>query len=300
MSSPIAKSVKKLASRSTPRRSSAAASSRKRVVAGRSTRLKPATKRSPAGKARARKAAKIRTVKPKAKSAVTLLKRPKANAQSKSKKPTKLARRVSVSRPKKPVRPTAKAKPAKTKPPQPRTPLVFRRPTPPLPPPQPTYDEAAALRAFEAAHREFARGRFAEARKQFRALVEKYASVSEVTARARTYLAVSEARLRTELALPRDADSLYDRGVIELNRGEYVAAQELFERALRREPEAAHIHYGLAASRARLGAIDTALKSLRRALDLQPNLRIRAQRDQDLNPLRSDPEFDQLVFASRD
>jgi tetratricopeptide (TPR) repeat protein len=102
------------------------------------------------------------------------------------------------------------------------------------------------------------------------------------------------------MTLPRDADSLYDRGVIELNRGEYVAAQELFERALRREPEAAHIHYGLAATRARLGAIDTALKSLERALDLQPSLRIRAQRDQDLNPLRSDPDFEQLVFAARD
>ena len=156
-----------------------------------------------------------------------------------------------------------------------------------------------ALRAFEAAHKEFARGRFAEARVQFRSLVEKYPMVSEVAARSRTYLAVAESRLRTELALPRDADSLYDRGVIELNRGEYVAAQELFERALRREPEAAHIHYGLAASRARLGAIDTALISLRRALDLQPTLRIRAQRDQDLNPLRSDPEFDQLVFDAR-
>jgi tetratricopeptide (TPR) repeat protein len=156
------------------------------------------------------------------------------------------------------------------------------------------------MRAFDAAHREFARGRLSEARALFRSLVEKYPNVSEVAARSRTYLAVSEARLRTELALPRDADSLYDRGVIELNRGEYVAAQELFERALRREPEAAHIHYGLAASRARLGAIDTALKSLRRALDIQPNLRIRAQRDQDLNPLRSDPEFDLLVFAARD
>jgi len=290
MSSPIAKSVKKLSSRSTSRHSSAAASSRKRVVAGKSTRLKPATKRSPAGKARARKAAKIRTVKPKAKSAATLSKRPKTKATSRSKKPTKLAGRAA---PKKVVAPTARVKP-------PRTPLVFKRPTASVPPPQPTHDEAAALRAFEAAHKEFARGRFAEARNQFRSLVEKYASVSEVTARARTYLAVSEARLRTELALPRDADSLYDRGVIELNRGEYVAAQELFERALRREPEAAHIHYGLAASRARLGAIDTALKSLRRALDLQPNLRIRAQRDQDLNPLRSDPEFEQLVFAARD
>lgn len=168
------------------------------------------------------------------------------------------------------------------------------------PPPTPTFDEAAALSAFEAAHREFTRGRFAEARTQFRTLVDKYPSVSEVAARARTYLAVAESRLRTDLAAPRDADSLYDRGVIELNRGEYVAAQELFERALKREPEAAHIHYGLAATRARLGAVDTALKSLRRALDLQPSLRIRAQRDSDLNSLRSDTEFEQLVFAMRE
>lgn len=133
----------------------------------------------------------------------------------------------------------------------------------------------------------------------FRTLIEKHPGASEVAARARTYLAISESRLRTELSLPRDADSLYDRGVIELNRGEYVAAQEMFERALKREPEAAHIHYGLAATRARLGSIDSALASLQNALDLQPNLRVRAQHDQDLSALRNDPVFDQLIFAPR-
>ena len=175
----------------------------------------------------------------------------------------------------------------------------MRQPLPPPPPPKPTRDEAAALKAFEKAHKEFSRGRFAEARNQFRALVEKYSGVSEVTARARTYLAISETRLRTETMLPRDADSLYDRGVIELNRGEYVAAQELFERALKREPNAGHVHYGLAATRARLGSIDLALESLGRALENQPTLRIRAQHDQDLSALRNDPDFDKLVFAPR-
>jgi tetratricopeptide (TPR) repeat protein len=127
-------------------------------------------------------------------------------------------------------------------------------------------------------------------------LLEKYFKVSEVAARSRTYLAVADSRLRTESILPRDADSLYDRGVIELNRGEYVAAQEMFERALKREPEAAHIHYGLAATRARLGSVDLALQSLQRALDLQPTLRVRAQHDHDLTALRNDPDFDRLVF----
>jgi tetratricopeptide (TPR) repeat protein len=166
-------------------------------------------------------------------------------------------------------------------------------------PRQPTLDESAALRAFEHAHKEFSRGHFGEARNEFRALLEKYAQVSEVAARSRTYLAIAESRLRTESMLPRDADSLYDRGVIELNRGEYVAAQEMFERALKREPEAAHIHYGLAATRARLGSVDLALQSLQRALDLQPNLRVRAQHDQDLTSLRNDPDFDRLVFQPR-
>jgi tetratricopeptide (TPR) repeat protein len=168
----------------------------------------------------------------------------------------------------------------------------------PAPPRPPTQDESAALVAFERAHKEFARGRFAEARNQFRVLVDKYSQVAEVAARARTYLAIAESRLRTESILPRDADSLYDRGVIELNRGEYVAAQEMFERALKREPEAAHIHYGLAATRARLGSIDLALESLQKALNLQPNLRVRAQHDHDLNPLRNDPDFDRLIFSN--
>jgi tetratricopeptide (TPR) repeat protein len=271
MSSP----EKRLSSRSTGRSAAKAAGGRKRVA--KSTRLKPATKRSPAGKARANKATKVISSKKATPKRASVKPAVKSRAKATPKRATKVA--------KAPTR-RAAARPILRP--------VKKQPLPP--PPQPTFEEAAALTAFESAHKEFTRGRFAESRNQFRTLIEKYPSVSEVAARARTYLAVSEARLRTELTPPRDADSLYDRGVIELNRGDYVAAQELFERALKREPEAAHIHYGLAATRARLGAIDTALRSLRRALDLHPKLRIRAQRDLDLNSLRSDPEFDQIVF----
>jgi tetratricopeptide (TPR) repeat protein len=292
MRSSIEKGGKKLSSRSS-RRSSGRPSSRKQAVA-KSTRLKPATKSSPAGKARAQKALKTKVAKPKGKASASA-----AVKTARKVVPTRKAAKVSGR-----VAAPSKATPSKRKTGVINAPLALnlalKKPAPPQPPPQPTHDEAAALKAFEAAHKEFSRGHFAEARNLFRTLVERYPSVSEVTARSRTYLAVAESRLRTDMTLPRDADSLYDRGVIELNRGEYVAAQELFERALRREPEAAHIHYGLAATRARLGAIDTALKSLERALDLQPSLRIRAQRDQDLNPLRSDPDFEQLVFAARD
>ncbi|MGH9941119.1 MAG: TPR end-of-group domain-containing protein [Pyrinomonadaceae bacterium] len=168
-----------------------------------------------------------------------------------------------------------------------------------MPRPQPSKDEAAALRDFERAHKEFARGRFGEARSLLRTFIEKHSGATEYTARARIYLNVAESRLRTESTLPRDAEALYDRGVIELNRGDYVAAQEMFERALKREPNAAHIHYGLAATRARLGAIELALQALEKALELQPSLRVRAQHDLDFTSLRSLPDFERVLFSSR-
>ena len=282
MSSSLAKGLRRSASRSKSKR--AATKTAKRVA--KATTARPKAKRASAAKSPSRPLAK-KPVKAAAKKAA----KPKPSTKARKAAPKPVvrkaapAKKVSVSR----VKKTHKVAAARA---------VRPTPTPPPPPRQPTVDESAALGAFERAHKEFVRGRFAEARNQFRVLVDKYSQVSEVAARARTYLAIAESRLRTESMLPRDADSLYDRGVIELNRGEYVAAQEMFERALKREPEAAHIHYGLAATRARLGSIDLALESLQRALDLQPNLRVRAQHDHDLNPLRNDPDFDRLIFSS--
>ncbi len=311
MSDPIVKGVKRSPSRPASRQNSTA-SSRKSALAGKTAaRPKPIVKRSKSEKAPARKAQKSNVKQ--TSSATTKTKAAKSAPARKASQPKRAASKVKAKVParksKQPAKQTKKAAPARaakaralpsksakkavTLPPP-------KRPVPqPQPPRQPTQDEAAALRAFERAHREFARGRFGEARTQFRALIEKYPSVSEVTVRARTYLNIAESRLRTETALPRDADSLYDRGVIELNRGDYVAAQEMFERALKREPAAAHIHYGLAATRSRLGSVETALESLQRALELQPNLRVRAQYDQDLALLRNDPDFERLIFTPR-
>jgi tetratricopeptide (TPR) repeat protein len=328
MSDPIVKGVKRSPSRPTSRQNSTSSSAKNRALAGKTARPKPLVKRSASDKAPARKApksnarsgstaaakstsAKSKAAKGKATKAAPARKPPppkraastsprraasKVKAKAPARKPAPPAKQQRKSAPVK----VAKASPAKSKQLKKAVALPARRPVPPPPPPRkPTQDEAAALRAFERAHKEFARGRFGEARIQFRALIEKYASISEVAARARTYLNIAESRLRTESSLPRDADSLYDRGVIELNRGEYVAAQEMFERALKREPQAAHVHYGLAATRSRLGSVETALESLQRALELQPNLRLRAQHDQDLSLLRNDPEFERMVFAPR-
>jgi len=281
MSSSLTKGLRRSTSRSKVK--TASAKTTKRAVKAKSP-SKPKARRAVTAKAPARKTVKARVAK-KTKTAA----KPKAPVKAKKATSKPLARKAAAK----------KVTASRVKKTQKLAAVRAVRPTPAPPPPRPpTQDESAALLAFERAHKEFTRGRFAEARNQFRILVDKYSQVSEVAARARTYLAIAESRLRTESILPRDADSLYDRGVIELNRGEYVAAQEMFERALKREPEAAHIHYGLAATRARLGSIDLALESLQKALNLQPNLRVRAQHDHDLNPLRNDPDFDRLIFSN--
>jgi tetratricopeptide (TPR) repeat protein len=293
--SAVTKGLRRSTSRATTHRSSPKSAAKRRAAPPKTAR--PKAKRAIAQKAPARKTAKAKvSLKSKVsrKTAVKKKAAPKQRVPKKAIARKAVPRKTTIATHKKSIAPRVKKtqKLAAVRAPRP-APIVQ------APPRQPTVDESAALKAFERAHKEFTRGRFGEARNQFRALLDKYFQVSEVAARARTYLAVADARLRTESILPRDADSLYDRGVIELNRGEYVAAQEMFERALKREPEAAHIHYGLAATRARLGSVDLALQSLQRALDLQPTLRVRAQHDQDLTSLRNDPDFDRLVFQPR-
>jgi hypothetical protein len=318
MSESVSKSAKRPASRPVTRSDSGASPAKNpKLGAKTAPQPKPLAKRSGAEKAPVRKATKNKPAAASTtKSAKSAKKSSRTAATTKTKAATRPTTANSKPRPaaksktvvktsaketvKTPARPAAKSTAAKKQPARTPTGKPAARPSaPPLPPRQPTLDEAAALRAFERAHKEFVRGRFSEARVLFRALIEQHSGVAEVTARSRTYLAIAEARMRSESAMPRNAEELYDRGVIELNRGDFVAAQEMFERALKRDAAAAHIHYGLAATRARLGALESALQSLGRALELQPNLRVRAQHDPDLVPLRNEPEYEQLIFASR-
>ena len=323
MSDPVIKGAKRSSSRPAPHSAAPNSSARSRKLTAAAAKPKP--KRAAAEKAPVRKAAPAKPA-PSSKSSKTSRpaakpspaskqpKRPAAKpapakkAAGKAHEPAPTGRAVAgsgkkgtpppKSQPVKeaPAKSSAPSKPSAAKGAPAHKPAAAPRHAPQ--PRQPSRDEAAALKAFERAHKDFTRGNFAGAREHFRALIEQHAGVSEVAARARTYLNIAETRLRTEAALPRDPDSLYDRGVIELNRGDFVAAQELFERALKRDPEAADTHYALAAARARLGAVESALQALERAVELKPVLRVRAQADADLVLLRNDPDFERIVFPN--
>src|SRR5215212_3478660 len=309
MSDPVIKGAKRSSSRPAPHSAASKASAKGRKLTTEAAKPKP--KRAAAAKPPVRKAApakssnsnnkSTKTARPAAKQ--TAAAKPSKRAAASKSAPAAKAGAKSHAAPskaapsKKAAAAPAKPQPAKGSPAKPAPPKPAPRHAP-APPRQPSRDEAAALKAFERAHKDFTRGNFAAAREHFRALIEQHAGVSEVAARARNYLNIAEARLRTETALPRDPDSLYDRGVIELNRGDFVAAQELFERALKRDPDAADTHYALAAARARLGSVESSLQALERAVELKPVLRVRAQADADLALLRNDPEFERIVFPN--
>lgn len=227
--------------------------------------------------------------------------KPKVAAQAAAKQ-SRMAQTLSSAKP-------AATKPATTKPAaktvQPPTKTVSAKSVSSATVVKPTTrsrDEAAALQAFQAAYKHFGRGRFAEARDMFRALLAKFPGVAEVSARSRTYLSIAERRLESEKSFPTDFAGLYNRAVIELNRGDLITARNYFELALRREsdsPDAAYAHYGLAAIYARQSETQSALNALQKALTIEPALRRRAQHDSDFQTLRTEADFETLIFPHR-
>jgi tetratricopeptide (TPR) repeat protein len=175
-----------------------------------------------------------------------------------------------------------------------RTPLPKAAPPPP-PKKAPSPGPLAAVRAFEQALRLFNKHDFAAAKPAFQSLVSKFAEQLEILARVRTYLVICEQRLARTPSVPRNPDVLYDQGVVEFNKGNTTEAIELFQKALKADPRADHVHYSLAAAHARLEDAPKALDSLRRAIGLRPIHRSHARRDLDLTSLRGNEDFQQLT-----
>lgn len=165
------------------------------------------------------------------------------------------------------------------------------------PPPKktPTPGALAAVKAFEMALKQFNRHDYVGAKPVFEGLLTRFSDQSEIVARARTYLAICEQKLARTPSVPRNPDALYDQGVFELNKGGIREAIGLFEKALKAQPRADHVHYSLAAAYARLNDTPKALDALRRAIGIRSVHRSHARRDLDFTSLHENEEFQQLT-----
>jgi TolA-binding protein len=158
-----------------------------------------------------------------------------------------------------------------------------------------TPNALAAVSSFEQGLKLFNKHDFAGARDLFERILQKFSEQTEIVVSVRRYLAICGQKLARTPSAPKNPDALYDQGVFELNRANVREAIQLFEKALKVEPSAAHILYSLAAAYARLENPRKALEILRKAIQLQTVHRSRARTDQDFASLRNDEEFQNLT-----
>jgi tetratricopeptide (TPR) repeat protein len=84
-------------------------------------------------------------------------------------------------------------------------------------------------------------------------------------------------------------------GVVLHNRGEFDQAVKYLRLAVAKHPRNEHALYCLAASQARAGEAEDALKALRSAITANPTSRSQARQDPDFERLRGEAEFQALV-----
>jgi tetratricopeptide (TPR) repeat protein len=162
-----------------------------------------------------------------------------------------------------------------------------------LPPPIVDRRYQQALEMFERAVKALGRKDFERSRDLLDALIEDYADQQELLERARTYRAMCDRQRRP--ARPRTFEELLNYGVVLHNRGDFDLAVKYLRQALDIHPRNESALYCLAASQARAGDAQAAIKALKSAIHANPASRAQARRDADFEPLREAAAFQALV-----
>jgi tetratricopeptide (TPR) repeat protein len=97
---------------------------------------------------------------------------------------------------------------------------------------------------------------------------------------------------------PGHVEALNNLGVIFMQRKDLASARKNFLKAIRLRPQSADPHYNLACLYALNGELSLGMAHLRKAASLEGSAKVWAQKDKDLENLRSLPEFEVFVAES--
>ena len=154
----------------------------------------------------------------------------------------------------------------------------------------------------EKALKEFERGvgllqkqSYAEALGHFETIVGSFPQEKELTDRAGVYLRICKNMLEHKDPQPRKPEDFFYHGVIRANEANYDEAARLLEKALQANPKDEKVHYVLASTLAAKGDRREALGHLKEAIELNATNRIYARNDPDVEPLRDDENFQNLI-----
>jgi tetratricopeptide (TPR) repeat protein len=137
--------------------------------------------------------------------------------------------------------------------------------------------------------------KFGEAAKLLQAVIDAYPEEKELHERAHIYLTVCRRQAVPLDATPKTFEERLYAATLAINAGAYYDGLTRLEALAGESPDNDHVHFMLAVVHTLRGDLAKAWPALERAIDLNPENRFLARQDADLDTLRRDPGFRQIV-----
>ena len=167
--------------------------------------------------------------------------------------------------------------------------------TPAAPPRRSTYFEAVAL--YERGLEALQRHDYQAAAASLESVLRTYPEEKELHERVRLYLNICQRHVAPREASPQTVEERLYASTLAINGGRYDEAISHLRLVRDEDPDNDHALYTLAVAHAQRGEHAEAIAHLERAIALNPENRVLARRDPDLEPLREDEAFRMALEA---
>jgi tetratricopeptide (TPR) repeat protein len=167
--------------------------------------------------------------------------------------------------------------------------------SPAAPPRRSTYFEAVAL--YERGLEALQRHDFQTAAGLLESVLRTYPEEKELHERVRLYLNICQRHVAPREASPQTVEERLYASTLAINGGRYDEAISHLRLVRDEDPDNDHALYTLAVAHAQRGEHAEAIAHLERAIALNPENRVLARRDPDLEPLREDEAFRMALEA---
>lgn len=113
--------------------------------------------------------------------------------------------------------------------------------------------------------------------------------------RAGVFIEICRKHSERKRPLLETVDDFYNHGVQLINNGQFADAVRVLNRGLAKDADAAHLHYVKGVAKVLAGDHASASRSIRKAIELDSEIRILARRDPDLRSVIRQAPFADLV-----
>jgi tetratricopeptide (TPR) repeat protein len=155
----------------------------------------------------------------------------------------------------------------------------------------------AQLKSFEQGIKLLHAGKFNEAKPLF---AQAAAGPNrEMAHNADLHVRMCDRRLEKPALEFRTVEDRYNYAIAMINVRNLPAAVEQLQAALRLDPRADHVHYGLALCRGLSGDLAGAYENLKRAIELNPRNRLAARQDADFSGISNQSPLRELLYPEK-